>query len=193
MSKIIQNFVNAENVSIAHLLYEQRLIEQTPERPHLPNIGGQSFIVTDPNPAISYSDIYLLLPTLAKTPVKFPTVNPAPLFAFSYFVELYAVVQHCFLPWLPRVTGDLAQLQPALWAVSTVHTVADDSRARKSPEEGGLGYRAPITTLDGMCKEVYEWNRNLEKNAVRMEGKPSVSVSAEGVDVNMAVPPKKLQ
>lgn len=185
--------MNAENVSIAHLLYEQRLIEQTPERPHLPNIGGQSFVVTDPNPAVSFGDIYLLLLTLAKTPVQFPTVRPVPLFVMSYFVEMYTVIQHCFLPWLPRVTGDLAQLQPALWAVCTVHTIADDSRARKSPEEGGLGYRAPITTLDGMCKEVHEWNRNFEKNVVDVENKPPVSLSAGGVDVNMAIPPKKLQ
>lgn len=96
------------------------------------------------------------------------------------------------MPWLPKLTGDLAQLQPALFAVSTVHTIADDSRARKSPEEGGLGYRAPITTLDGMCKEVYEWNRDLEKNTAEVEHKPAVSVSGEGIDVNMAVPPKKL-
>ncbi|KAJ5703959.1 3-beta hydroxysteroid dehydrogenase/isomerase [Penicillium malachiteum] len=41
---IMQSFVNAENVSIAHLLYEQRLIEQGQPSSFLPNIGGQSFV-----------------------------------------------------------------------------------------------------------------------------------------------------
>ena len=149
-------------------------------------------MVTDPNPAIAFSDIYTLLPALAKNPVKFPTVNPVPLFVLAHFVELYVVLQYRYLPWLPKVTGDLAQMQPALFGVSTVHAIVDDSRARKSPEEGGLGYRAPITTLDGMCKEIYEWNCSLEKNTAAVEDKPPVSVSSEGVDVKMAVPPKKM-
>lgn len=83
-------------------------------------------------------------------------------------------------------------MQPALFGVSTVNTIFDDSRARKSPEEGGLGYRAPLTTMDGMCKETYEWNCSLEKKTASVEDKAPVSVSAEGVDVKMAVPPKKL-
>lgn len=68
----------------------------------------------------------------------------------------------------------------------------DDSRARKSPEEGGLGYQPPITTLDGMCKEVIEWNAMVEKKEDGVEDKGPVSVSGEGVDANIAVPPKKL-
>lgn len=157
---ILQSFVNAENVSIAHLLYEQRLLEQSRPGAALPDTGGQAFVVTDPNPAIAFSDIYTLLTTLSKTPVAFPVVQPGLLLLLSYLVEFYVVVQHRFLSWiLPRVTGDFEQMQPSLFAISDVFCFADDSRARKAPEMGGLGYKPPITTLEGMCKEAVEWNR----------------------------------
>jgi hypothetical protein len=157
----IHSFVNAENVSIAHLLYEQRLIEHSSSPTTLPNIGGQAFAITDPNAPITFSDIYLLLTTLAKTPVKFPRAPVVPFILVSYLVEWYAVLQHRYLPWLlPRVKGDLAQLQPGLFAISNAHIIADDSRARKSPEQGGLGYSAPISTLEGVCKEVRAWNES---------------------------------
>lgn len=190
MYDILQNFVNAENVSIAHLFYEQRLNEQSPIS-NRPNIGGQAFTVTDPNPAVSFGDVYLLLPTLAKTPVKFPAVSPVPLLVLSYLIEWYTVVQYCYLPWLPKITGSLAQLQPSLFSVSAVHTIVDDSRARKAPEDGGLGYRPPLSTMDGMCKEVIEWNSLVEKKGEGVvQDTAPVSVSKEGVDVNMAVPPR---
>ncbi|GFG24518.1 sterol-4-alpha-carboxylate 3-dehydrogenase, decarboxylating [Aspergillus udagawae] len=191
---VIQSFVNAENVSIAHLLYEQRLLEHTASPAQFPNIGGQAFTVTDPNPAIAFSDIYLLMTTLAKTPIRFPRVPPVPFLLLSYLLEWYALLQHIYLPrLLPKITGDLAPLQPALFAISDVHTFADDSRARMAPADGGLGYVAPITTLEGMCKQVLEWNRSAGAETVAAVGrKRVVSVSEEGVDVNLVVPLKKL-
>ncbi|KAH2338297.1 hypothetical protein KXW87_005141 [Aspergillus fumigatus] len=193
---VIQSFVNAENVSIAHLLYEQRLLDHTASPTKLPNIGGQAFTVTDPNPAIAFSDLYLLMTTLAKTPIRFPRVAPVPMLLLSYLLEWYALLQHLYLPrLLPRITGDLEQLQPGLFAISDVHTFADDSRARKSPAEGGLGYVAPMTTLDGMCKQVLEWNRSAGAETVAAaadRGKGVVGVSEEGLDVNLVVPSKKL-
>ncbi|KAL4896528.1 hypothetical protein BDV59DRAFT_108314 [Aspergillus ambiguus] len=159
---VIHSFVNAENVSLAHLLYEQRLIEHTNNPDDRPNIGGQSFVVSDPNPAVSFSDVYLLLTTLSKTPVNFPRVPAIPFFLLSYLVEWYAVFQHSYCPWLPRVVGDLAQMQPGLFFITNVHTFADDSRARKSPEQGGLGYAPSITTLAGMCKQLVDWNKHVK-------------------------------
>jgi nucleoside-diphosphate-sugar epimerase len=190
---IIQSFVNAENVSIAHLLYEQRLLEQSKPGSTLPNIGGQAFVVTDPNPAISFNDIYTLLTTLSKTPVDFPTLQPAPLLAFSYLVELYCVIQHKYLPWmLPKVTGDLAQMQPSLFAISDVFCLADDARARKAPEQGGLGYAPPITTLEGMCKQLVDWNAKAEAKLVGVSGKSTIEITEKGVDVNLVAPEKKI-
>lgn len=158
-SPVIQNFVNAQNVSIAHLLYEQRLA--TTNKTNNIDIGGQSFVITDPNSPTTFSDVYLLLTTLSKTPTHFTIVPAIPLFLFSYLVEWYSLLQHRYLSFLPPIRGSLVQLQPALFAVSNPHTIADDSRARLRTEQGGLGYRGVITTLDGMCKEVEEWNRSV--------------------------------
>ncbi|PYH99281.1 NAD(P)-binding protein [Aspergillus ellipticus CBS 707.79] len=190
---IIQNFVNAENVSIAHLLYEQRLLEHTASPSRRPNIGGQAFVVTDPNPAISFGDLYLLLGTLSKTPASFPRVPAMPFLLTSYLIEWYALLQRLYLPWLAQLSRDLAQLQPALFAISNVHVIVDDSRARKAPEHGGLGYAAPFTTMYGMCKELQDWNRRADRKAVaQIASKKVLGVSADGVDVNLVVPAKNI-
>jgi hypothetical protein len=59
---------------------------------------------------------------------------------------------------LPILPPDIAQLQPTLFSISTCHVVADDGEARKSVEEGGIGYRGICTTLEGMCMQAREWN-----------------------------------
>lgn len=191
---MIQSFVNAENVSIAHLFYEKCLLEQSQPGSTLPNTGGQAFTVTDPNPAIAFDDIYTLQTTLSKTPISFPNVPALPILLLAHLIELYALVQYRYLPeLLPRLSPDLAQLQPALFSVASIHCIADDSRARKSPQLGGLGYSAPLTTLDAMCKELIEWNRRADGKRVAVAGKVGpVSVSEEGVGVNLVSPEKKL-
>lgn len=88
------------------------------------------------------------------------------------------------LPWLlPKVTGDLIQIQPSLFSISDVFCIADDERARRGVEEGGLGYRPVITTLEGMCKELVDWNEKAGAKKVVWE---------EGVDVKLVSPEKKL-
>lgn len=194
---IIQSFVNAENVSLAHLLYEARLLEQSnPQNTH-PSISGQAFIVTDPNPAVSFGDIYTLLTTLSSTPVAFPPIQPVPLLLLSYLIEAYVYVQHAVLPWLlPKLTGDLLQIQPSLFAISDVFCIADDERARKGAEEGGLGYRPIITTLEGLCKELAHWNEKVDaKRVAEVKGKVlagAVSLGEEGVDLKLVSPEMKL-
>ncbi|OCK83308.1 NAD(P)-binding protein [Lepidopterella palustris CBS 459.81] len=157
MAHVFQNFVYVENISIAHLLYEQRLLELRTHKGR-PDIGGQSYIVTDPNPAITFRDMHLCLETLANTKPKFPVLPPLPFFLMANAIELYAVIQHRYLSWLlPPPTGDALFLQPGTFGTCG-HVILDDSRARLSPEEGGLGYNAPWTTLQGLCKQVQEWN-----------------------------------
>ncbi|KAJ5487790.1 hypothetical protein N7530_002090 [Penicillium desertorum] len=164
---ILQSFVHAENVSIAHLLYEQRLIQQSEPGSKLPNTGGQAFTVTDPNPAIAFDDLYTLLTTLSKTPLAFPEVQPLPLLVMAYFIELYTFLQYKYLSWfLPRLSGDIAQLQPSLFSIINVHVFADDSRAKLAPEMGGLGYNPPLSTLEGLCRRLVDWNTKTEREGV---------------------------
>lgn len=165
-TSVIQNFVNAENVSIAHLLYEQRLISPAisdKDKTSKVDIGGQSFVVTDPNPPITFGDMYLLLSTVTKTPTTFPAYPCILFFLISYLIEWYVFFSERCLSWLlpPLTNKDLLQLQPALFAVCNPHTIVDDSRAREKPGLGGLGFAAPITTMDGMCREVEAWNRRV--------------------------------
>lgn len=186
---MVHSWANAENVSIAHLCYEQRLADlQSPLRSPsstLPDIGGSAYAVTDPNPPIAFRDIYLLLSTLSKTPAEFPVYPPIIFFILSYCVEWYCLLQHRYLSfkqsagesgsyshtsafWLcglfgflfsSKVPADLAILHPGLFNLCSVHCIADDSRARKKPEDRGLGYSPPLTTLDGLCKQLVDWNR----------------------------------
>lgn len=188
-------------------MYEQRLIElgsinereqsgehhnQTSLRP---DIGGQAFLVTDPNPAITFGDLYTLLRTVADTPMRLVNVPPVSFLLLAHILEWYTLLQHRHLSrLLPKLTGDLAQFQPSLFSIFDVHVIVDDSRARKAPEDGGLGYRPPITTLDGMCMEVAHWNRNARmknKHVVVEEVKP-IRLTASGLDVNIAVPQQKV-
>ncbi|KAJ5184726.1 3-beta hydroxysteroid dehydrogenase/isomerase [Penicillium cf. griseofulvum] len=166
---ILQSFVHAENVSIAHLLYEQRLIQQSEPGSQLPNTGGQAFIVSDPNPAIAFDDLYTLLTMLSKTPVSFPDVPAVPLLAMAYLVEMYAFLQYRYFSWLPRLSGDIAQLQPSVFSIVNVHVFADDSRAKLAPEMGGLGYNPPLNTLDGLCRRLVDWNTKEGKDIEVME------------------------
>ncbi|KAJ5959766.1 uncharacterized protein N7479_006916 [Penicillium vulpinum] len=168
---ILQSFVHAENVSLAHLLYEQCLIQQSEPGSQLPNTGGQAFTVSDPNPAIAFGDLYTLLSTLSKTPVSFPDVQPAPLLMMAYFIEMYTFLQYRYLSWLPKLSGDIGQLQPSLFSIINVHVFADDSRAKLAPEMGGLGYNPPLSTLDGLCRRLVDWNRKAEGQGVETMGK----------------------
>ncbi|KAJ5500415.1 3-beta hydroxysteroid dehydrogenase/isomerase [Penicillium expansum] len=187
---MLQSFVHAENVSIAHLLYEQRLIQQSEPGSQLPNTGGQAFTVSDPNPAIAFDDLYTLLTTLSSTPLSFPEVQPLPLLVVAYFVEMYTFLQYRYLSWfLPRLSGDIGQLQPSLFSIINVHVFADDSRAKLAPEMGGLGYNPPLNTLEGLCRRLVDWNTKAEGEGVAVMGKKirlgPVKVAEDGVDVAM--------
>lgn len=136
--------------------------------------------MTDPNPPIKFSDMYLLLTTLAQTPIHFTYVSPVLMLLVAHVVEWYVMLQHRYLWWvLPEPKGDLSELQPALFAISTANLVFSDARARKHPEVGGLGYKAPWTTMEGMCKQVLEWNRRKEYGSGGIFGEDRRNVVAE--------------
>lgn len=84
----------------------------------------------------------------------------AQLFEFYYLTRQYLLSSHFMFRLLaqmaPPLGGDLVNLQPSLFALTGVHLIFDDSRARLPPSQGGLGYGGPWTTLEGLCKLVDE-------------------------------------
>jgi hypothetical protein len=154
----VANFVNAQNVSIAHLQFESRLVNPPSK---VPSLGGRAYAVCDPDGPIRYGDLYLVLSTLAhsKTPIKFPRVPVLPFLLISYVIEFYTIARHRYAQkWLPKLTGDLANLQPSLLKTCTLHSAYDD---RKSKEE--LGFKAPLTSLEGICLTVFDWNKQQDE------------------------------
>lgn len=187
----LQSFIYAENCSLAHLCYEQRLIELQ-EGSSNPDIGGQAFCVTDAGPPCLYGDVYDAVKLVSNGGVRYIYLSPTFMLGMSHLVEWYHVTQQLlsirksiFAYFLPRITGDVVFLQPSMFALTQIHLVFDDSRARLSPEKGGLGYNGPITTLEGTCKTVLEHMKGDGKHINRIYGdaedneQPSV-----GFDVN---------
>jgi hypothetical protein len=54
----------------------------------------------------------------------------------------------------PPLGKDIVNLQPSMFYTSNSHIFIDDSLARKSPSEGGLGYKPPFTSIMGLSKTV---------------------------------------
>ena len=163
----VQNFVFVENCSLAHLCYEQRLVELANGAEN-PDIGGRAFIVTDAGPPIAYGDCHRVLQTLAEGNVKFQALSPSLLLLFAHIIRVYYLTRY-FLSnspntilraagvFLPKLSPLVASLQPSLWDVSVVHLISDDSNARVRPEMGGLGYEPLWTSLEGFCQSVLDY------------------------------------
>lgn len=168
---ILQNFIYVENASLAHFCYEQRLIEidkatQGSGSPN-PDIGGQAFGIVDAGPPVTYGDVYTVLTTLTDGQTVFPRLSATAMHLLSHIFEGLHLLR--FLPalsssrflrrlsqFVPALSSDLINLQPPLFSLTMVHLIWDDSRARKSPEKGGLGYEPQWTTLAALCKLVEE-------------------------------------
>lgn len=144
--------MSGQNIALAHLLLEQALLSPNGKA------AGRPFVITDPNPTITFGDVYNLLSTIAVTPFKVQLVPSLPLYMISYIVEQYHLLQAKIPTILPALSKDLQILQPGLWSISAAHFIGDDSSARKSIEDGGLGYKGIYTTLEGMCTQIKTWN-----------------------------------
>lgn len=155
-----------------------------------PDIGGQAFNVSDPNPPIAFGDVYNVLTTLTVT-TKFRDLPVVLMLALAHIIEAYYVLRliHPTISWIfPQIKvltlsrhccfltrfimqGEMALLQPSLFSLTQIHLIFDDSRARKSPKEGGLGFKAPYTSMDGLCKLVIEWkNEGKREEETRVAG-----------------------
>src|ERR1700761_8538506 len=127
---MIQSEAYVENVSLAHLLYERRLMEVEGKQTNAPDIGGQAFTIADPNPPVTYGDLYHALSVLTDGKTVFPKVPPVVMLIVAHAVEalylsrifltsapLFGVVLNRFLP---AVDGDILNLQPSLFPLTSV-------------------------------------------------------------------------
>ncbi|KAK0632487.1 hypothetical protein B0T14DRAFT_34574 [Immersiella caudata] len=158
ITHIIQSFVHGANAAIAHLDFEAILTSPASSKSAQ---AGRPFVVTDPNPPITYGDLYFLIKTLAVTPFRTISLPPVPMVLLSYLVEGYSLLR---LKWpavcwiLPAISGDVKHLKPALFTICT-HLIASNDTASQPVKSGGLGFSGVFTTLEGMTQEVVEWNR----------------------------------
>lgn len=170
IADILQNWTYVENTSLAHLCYERRLLDIIKDggsESTGPDVGGQAFAITDAGPPVTYGDVHQVLNTLTDGLTVFPTFSATTMLLLSHIFEV-VYLSHMFLSrssspllrrlsrFVPRLNGDLVNLQPSLFALTMVHLIWDDSRARKSAREGGIGYNPPWTTMQGLCKLVDE-------------------------------------
>lgn len=176
IATVLSSFVYAENCSLAHLCYEQRLVELQHGSAN-PDIGGQAFCVTDAGPPCTYSDVYDTVSRVSKGAVKYIYLSPTFMLGVAHLLEAWHVTQQLltlrksvFARFVPRIVGDLIFLQPSMFALTQIHLIFDDSRARLAPEKGGLGYEGPISTLEGTCKTVREHMKGDRKHIDRIYG-----------------------
>ncbi|KAG6821113.1 hypothetical protein H0H93_006452 [Arthromyces matolae] len=176
INNIMQSFCYVENCALAHLLYEQRLIELQDGGSN-PDIGGQAFVVADPGPVPTYGDVYKMLETLTDGECTFPNLPPTLMLYIASLIECYYVTRHLLITkftssvgrWLPPLNGDIINLQPPLFALMSVHLIFDDSRARLAPEKGGLGYKGVWTTFEGLYKTLEEHKSGIGRTGRRSD------------------------
>jgi hypothetical protein len=163
---ILQNIIYVENASLAHFCYERRLIEKAQGSTHS-DIGGQAFAIVDDGPPVTYGDVYTVLATLTDGRTVLPRLSITAVLILAHVLEgLYLLrsfamsssnpVTRRLGKFVPGLTKDLVNLQPSLFFLAVVHLIWDDSRARMSPDKGGLGYKPQWTALAALCKLVAE-------------------------------------
>ncbi|KAI1424176.1 hypothetical protein F5Y12DRAFT_753496 [Xylaria sp. FL1777] len=162
VSHIVQSFVHGANVAVAHLHHEAVLVQ-----PSASTHSGRPFVVTDPNPPISYGDLYSAIRVLSRDSFTTLSLPPALMLVISHIVERYSDLPYSPFPFsllgklLPPLQGDVRHLKPGLFSITT-HLIGSNSEISKPVSEGGLGYQGLLTTLEGMVLEVLEWNREHE-------------------------------
>ncbi|OTB14154.1 hypothetical protein K445DRAFT_319342 [Daldinia sp. EC12] len=157
---IVQNFVHAGNVSLAHLLFEAALLRDGEKT--MPKCAGRAFTVTDAGPPPTFDDMYTLLRvtvTPNTAPIKVLYLQPVVMLVLAHIIEWLDLASRTpVLGWIiPRPKGELARLQPAIFTAST-HMIASNEGAGRSVDDGGIGYRPVNNTIEGICQQVLEWN-----------------------------------
>lgn len=159
---MMQNFVHAENISLSHLLYEAALLQNSQ------GTGGGTFVITDPNDPISFGDIYKILNQVNRCKINY--IPPWLILTMAYAIETYCLILARF-PILGRMglkepAGNLQLLQPSTVISSNVFQYASDQPARKAVRDGGLGYKPPFTTLEGLVNQAARFNKQSGRKPV---------------------------
>ncbi|CAK7272939.1 hypothetical protein SEPCBS57363_005400 [Sporothrix epigloea] len=177
---IVSSFVHGMNCSVAHLHFEAVLADK---RSSTAPQAGRPFVITDPNPPIQFSDLWLAIEKLSVTPFRTISLVPVQMLLLSYAIEAYITLPLRFpllKNILPPLTGDVKHLQPALFSIVT-HLYATNDPVGKPVKEGGLGYRGLVTTTDGVTQQLLDWNlehKGLDDSAWT-KYRSSVSMAAE--------------
>jgi len=175
MANIMQSFIYVENCSLAHLCYEQRLIELSHGGGN-PDIGGQAFCVADAGPTPTYGEVYDAVTLISKGATVFQHLSCTTMLALAHIIEAYYLGRHFLVQssfgalarLIPALSGDIVLLQPSIFSLVLVHLIFDDSRARAPPEKGGLGYDGSVTTMEGVCKVILEHQKEGGKGSQRV-------------------------
>lgn len=157
----IQNFVSGWNVSLAHLDFEAALARPTPLPP---TCSGRPFVVTDNGPAPQWTDYIRACELLRNGGFRWQAVPPLPLYLLSFLLEWWCLLL-ARLPFLTRAPfgwgeppGDVSMMRPCVFTNIYACMYCVDEAARKSVEEGGIAYRGGMTTLEGLCELIRDWN-----------------------------------
>jgi len=158
----VQNWIHGRNLALSQLQLEAALLG-----PHADSAGiaGRPFLITDPGPPPRFGDCYRAAEVLCESPVSIPLPPPVLLLIAAHVVGAWCSLLQRF-PFLTKLGLSepgmpLYFLQPALFNAA-VSTVIDDSHARRSPKDGGIGYRGAFTTMEGVCMQIADWNRSLK-------------------------------
>lgn len=140
--------------------YERRLLDIIKDPNGDPDIGGHAFTVSDDGPPVTYGDASVVMSTLTDGETRFPELSPTLMLLVSHLFEAYYIFRYLLsnsplsflVRLIPPLGGDLVNLQPSIFAITNVHLIFDDSRARLPPSQGGIGYTPRWTTAEGLFK-----------------------------------------
>lgn len=161
----VQNWVATINVAQAHMKLEESLLGE-----HVDKVAGKPFVITDDGPPITTSDYYQVLSSTST--LGFTAVRPPPVLFLTafYIIEWWAILSAKYA-FVKRLIGEPKEpidiLQPGT-AASGITSILDDSKARKSPQDGGIGYKPVCDTIEGLCKLVGEWNESVVREGMEV-------------------------
>ncbi|QRW18314.1 3-beta hydroxysteroid dehydrogenase/isomerase family protein [Rhizoctonia solani] len=136
--KHMNSMVNAWDVGRAHVQLSDALFER-PE-----DVAGQSFAITGEAAIYPLSEVLKMMQFYSQHDLKFQPISELMMYFLSFFVEAILLGRYLVLKMVTNITGGqlapvpkwavetkLQYIQPAMWDLSLMDIIIDDSRARK--------------------------------------------------------------